>query len=757
MSAILRRLVKFVSLLALLIPVAAAAQNDALQGHCTLGGKQALVSGLSSTNYDQGIVPGCSVTVYFTGTTTKATIYSDVTGTPLTNPFTAVQLPSPNAGYWIFYAPDGQGYDVKLSGGGGNPSCTTAPNCYTTPLTYTDLKVGSGGGGGQTIVQFNGVPSSPASPVNFIDTSSCTWNLTGNVAGVSCTGGGSGTIPAWPIMFYPLTQTIANQIFVGHPSGNSAITVPNGCSGSAARTYATATGGSAPVATGSVAWTFQDFTTSTTLCTFTWSASGSVAAVTGAGGTINSGDSIGFVGAATADATLANVGAIVAGTVSGGGGGGSSIALQTNGVLNSSQTLLNFVNAPNFNGLGINFSNSSGGIETLSITGTLNNAGLTNSTMTINGVTCTLGATCTISGGGGSPGGTNGQTQFNNAGAFGGYTMNGDATINTATGAITVTKTNGVAFGTFATQNFATPPPIGAGAPNTGAFSSLTIGSLNGCLTATAGAISAAGSCGASPLWNTIGNPAADQALSMTTHLTGWTWGAATGASDLFSLTDTASNTGTGIMLHPHTQSGSTEIPFQADANGVGWKIGTDGSLTGVGSAQAGTLNFGQGTAPGSLPTHTVQIYGASSIVTSYALIPPSSAPTSSNGRLDCSGTSTPFTCTWQPPTTSAATVASAEVVAFSATPTFSSSFNVSRIVLTGNITSFTMGGSPADGQDKTLCFKQGAGPYTVAPPAAVHGFFTVGTINGDWNCQTLVFDNTDSIWTATTVGVINE
>ncbi len=45
-----------------------------------------------------------------------------------------------------------------------------------------------------------------------------------------------------------------------------------------------------------------------------------------------------------------------------------------------------------------------------------------------------------IGSGGGSPGGTNGQLQFNNNGAFGGVTMSGDATINTGTGVVTVTK-----------------------------------------------------------------------------------------------------------------------------------------------------------------------------------------------------------------------------------------------------------------------------------------------------------------------------
>ena len=39
---------------------------------------------------------------------------------------------------------------------------------------------------------------------------------------------------------------------------------------------------------------------------------------------------------------------------------------------------------------------------------------------------------------GGTPGGTNGQIQYNNSGAFGGFTASGDATINTATGAVTI-------------------------------------------------------------------------------------------------------------------------------------------------------------------------------------------------------------------------------------------------------------------------------------------------------------------------------
>lgn len=54
---------------------------------------------------------------------------------------------------------------------------------------------------------------------------------------------------------------------------------------------------------------------------------------------------------------------------------------------------------------------------------------------------------------GAAAGGTNGQIQYNNATALGGFTMSGDATTNTSTGLITVTKTQGTAFATSATTD----------------------------------------------------------------------------------------------------------------------------------------------------------------------------------------------------------------------------------------------------------------------------------------------------------------
>jgi hypothetical protein len=60
--------------------------------------------------------------------------------------------------------------------------------------------------------------------------------------------------------------------------------------------------------------------------------------------------------------------------------------------------------------------------------------------------------------GGTSAGGAVNQIQWNNAGALAGFTMGGDGTLNTATGALTVTKTSGVALGAVATAGYGPAP-----------------------------------------------------------------------------------------------------------------------------------------------------------------------------------------------------------------------------------------------------------------------------------------------------------
>jgi hypothetical protein len=260
--------------------------------------------------------------------------------------------------------------------------------------------------------------------------------------------------------------------------------------------------------------------------------------------------------------------------------------------------------------------------------------------------------------------------------------------------------------------------------------------------------IAASGSLGVA--WSNITAPSANLALTMAANTSTFTYNAATGSSDMWKITDTASNTGTGILLHITTASSSTEIPWQADANGCGWQVTATGLLKGVGtcSNQHGVvLPASSGGLPAPIAS-TAQIFTDSS-----GNLSASEAGVSA-GAFSRICTVANTLCGGGGGT--ATLVASAEVVSFSATPTFSTSFNVSRIVLTGNVTTFTLGAG-ADGQLKTLCFKQGSGPWTVTNPAGVHGFFAIGNTNGLWNCQAFAYDNTDSIWQATSLGVTNQ
>ena len=113
-------------------------QNAAIPlQQCLQNATQASVSGLKSTNYQQGMVPSCSVTVYLTGTTTKASIFSDVGGTVLGNPFTASI-----SGQFLAYASISNQYDVVLS----NSVQTPLPG-YLSPVAFVGLGAGGGGGG----------------------------------------------------------------------------------------------------------------------------------------------------------------------------------------------------------------------------------------------------------------------------------------------------------------------------------------------------------------------------------------------------------------------------------------------------------------------------------------------------------------------------------------------------------------------------------------------------------------------------------
>lgn len=130
------KFIKFIAAILFLIGCGTVyAQTAGVTDFCVKGATPATTSGLNSTNTLQGVIPLCTVTVYNTGTTTKATIYSDANNTTLTNPFTATKV-----GQYTFYAATAVCYDIVL--GGGIP-----PNVYLSPITITDFCVNGGGTG----------------------------------------------------------------------------------------------------------------------------------------------------------------------------------------------------------------------------------------------------------------------------------------------------------------------------------------------------------------------------------------------------------------------------------------------------------------------------------------------------------------------------------------------------------------------------------------------------------------------------------
>lgn len=109
-----------------------------MQKFCEGGNQVVITQGLNSTTKVQKSYPQCTVTVYLTGTTTPAAIFSDNLSipTPLANPFTA------NVdGSFGFYVSPAACYDVVTSGAG-----------FPAPFTYSYICLGAGGGGGSGTV-----------------------------------------------------------------------------------------------------------------------------------------------------------------------------------------------------------------------------------------------------------------------------------------------------------------------------------------------------------------------------------------------------------------------------------------------------------------------------------------------------------------------------------------------------------------------------------------------------------------------------
>lgn len=122
----------FTAIVFAVMPACAHAQFFGYTNYCQAGGQFVFLSGMQSSTKVQASYPQCVVTVYLTGTITKASIYSNSTGTVLANPFVAN-----TDGSFLFFSAGATAYDVTITSGG-----------LPSPHTFTAVCPACGGGGG---------------------------------------------------------------------------------------------------------------------------------------------------------------------------------------------------------------------------------------------------------------------------------------------------------------------------------------------------------------------------------------------------------------------------------------------------------------------------------------------------------------------------------------------------------------------------------------------------------------------------------
>lgn len=138
--------------------------------------------------------------------------------------------------------------------------------------------------------------------------------------------------------------------------------------------------------------------------------------------------------------------------------------------------------------------------------------------------------------------------------------------LSTGSGNIFLTDTTG----NLQLTAFASGARTGNGAKIVTGTGTYTVGNcLN--IDANGNAVDSGAACGGgggSSAWNAITNPSNNQALTMAAFTTTWTYNNATSTNNLFTLTDTASNSGTGLLARFMTASASTLKPFSVEPRG---------------------------------------------------------------------------------------------------------------------------------------------------------------------------------------------
>ncbi len=241
-----------------------------------------------------------------------------------------------------------------------------------------------------------------------------------------------------------------------------------------------------------------------------------------------------------------------------------------------------------------------------------------------------------------------------------------------------------------------------------------------------------------------------------------------------------------GAPLSFSNLAGVISVPTQLPlaANGTFGAMRGDGTSITCVAGVCSSLTGGSGTVtgsgyPGSIPLWTNATNVTSSALSDNGSVVTSSEPLSVTGNIASTGTiaaaqlsapaiigSTLHSGSCVATTTGGVLttvngycqVVSTESVPFSPTPVFNKSVGSSRIVVTGNITTFTLLAG-ADGQHKCLNFVHDAtsSSYNVTPPSNVRGFFGMGSSPNGHNLQCYTYFQLDNAWEAESPGVLNQ
>jgi len=226
-------------------------------------------------------------------------------------------------------------------------------------------------------------------------------------------------------------------------------------------------------------------------------------------------------------------------------------------------------------------------------------------TITVNakGLITAASQTACAGGGGGSPGGSSGQVQYNNAGAFGGFTTSGDATINTGTGALTLATVNSN-IGTWGSATLCAAFNVNAKGLITAAANSActpALANITGFGTGVAAALAInTGSAGAPVLFNGAGGtPSSLTGTNITGTAAGLTAGTVTTNANLTgAITSVGNATSLGSFTSANLRGALTDESGTGVAYFQGGDIGTPSAgvatnITGLNATNVstGTLN----------------------------------------------------------------------------------------------------------------------------------------------------------------------